>query len=258
MDAAVIENVELKNNGNADWESDRGEREIDRLKIDRLTRLYGDMTEGDDLLDAMINREFKDRIALVSSFGAESVILLDMVARVNPATPIIFLDTRKLFGETLRYRDQLTEILGLTNVITVKPDEKEVEAEDKNGLLWTRNTDACCNLRKVRPLARAMNGYEAWITGRKRFQAATRANIPLIEQDGRKFKINPLAFWTAEQVDARIKELGLPEHPLVSQGFPSIGCMPCTSRVEPGQDRRAGRWAGQDKTECGIHIGANI
>ncbi|TPD60786.1 phosphoadenylyl-sulfate reductase [Emcibacter nanhaiensis] len=224
----------------------------------RLQRLYGDLENSLELLDAMINREFRDRIALVSSFGAESVVLLDLVAQVNPATPVIFLNTKKLFGETLKYRDTLVEQLGLTNLVTIEPDEEEVRAEDHNGLLWTRDTDACCDLRKVRPLARAMNQFDAWITGRKRFQSSTRSSIPLVELDGSKVKVNPLAYWSQEEVDKRIGELGLPAHPLVAQGFPSIGCMPCTHRVEAGQDRRAGRWAGQDKTECGIHIGANI
>jgi len=210
------------------------------------------------LLDAMINREFKGNIALVSSFGAESVVLLDMVAQVNAATPVIFLNTQKLFGETLKYRDTIAKKLGLTNIITVKPKPDDVNNEDKNGLLWTRDTDACCDLRKVRPLARAMNEYGAWITGRKRFQTTERSMIPLIEQDGSKFKINPLAHWDQDELDQIMENKGLPKHPLVAEGYPSIGCMPCTKRVEAGQDRRMGRWAGQGKTECGIHIGENI
>ncbi len=218
---------------------------------------YGDL-DSLDLLDVMINREFRDNIALVSSFGSESIVLLDMVAQVNPATPVIFLNTQKLFGETVRYRDEVAQKLGLTNIITVKPDPENVAAEDKNGLLWTRDTDACCDLRKVRPLALAMNEYDAWITGRKRFQTTDRGNIPLIEQDGSKIKINPLAHWNQAELDQIIENKGLPRHPLIEQGYPSIGCMPCTNRVEVGQDRRMGRWSGQDKTECGIHFGENI
>ncbi|VAX06033.1 Phosphoadenylyl-sulfate reductase [thioredoxin] [hydrothermal vent metagenome] len=211
-----------------------------------------------DLLDAMINGEFQDNIALVSSFGAESIVLLDMVAQVNPATPVIFLNTQKLFGETMSYRDRIAEKLGLTNIITIKPSPEDVANEDKNGLLWTRDTDACCDLRKTRPLAKAMNEYGAWITGRKRFQTTERSAIPLIEQDGSKFKINPLAHWNQDELDQIMKNKALPKHPLIAQGYPSIGCMPCTKRVEAGQDRRLGRWSGQDKTECGIHIGENI
>ncbi|PHZ86239.1 phosphoadenylyl-sulfate reductase [Paremcibacter congregatus] len=224
---------------------------------EELMALYGDM-DSLGLLDAMINQEFKDRIALVSSFGAESIVLLDLVAQVNPATPVIFIHTQKLFGETVRYRDKVAEQLGLTNIVTVKPDPVDVANEDKNGLLWTRDTDACCDLRKVRPLARAMNEYDAWITGRKRFQSTTRNAIPLIEKDGSKIKINPLAHWNQDELDQIIVQKGLPKHPLVDQGYPSIGCMPCTSPVEAGQDRRMGRWAGQGKTECGIHIAENI
>jgi phosphoadenosine phosphosulfate reductase len=227
---------------------------------DRLARMLTEYQGMDtlSLLEAMVRREFAGEIALVSSFGAESAVLLHMVAQVDPATPIIFLDTRKLFGETLRYRDQLQQRLGLTNIINVLPDPEEVAAEDKNGLLWTRNVDACCALRKVRPLARAMEGYGAWITGRKRFQSATRSSIPLIEKSGRKFKINPLADWTPEMIEEYRVAHNLPPHPLVADGYLSIGCMPCTRPVRPGEDPRAGRWAGLDKTECGIHIGENI
>lgn len=222
-----------------------------------LVAHYDDLSSL-DLLDVMINEVFPGDIALVSSFGAESIVLLDMVAKVNPATPIIFINTRKLFGETIKYRDNVAEKLGLTNIITVKPDPEDVVREDKNGLLWTRDTDACCDLRKVRPLARIMNGFGAWITGRKRFQTSERSDISLIEQDGSKIKINPLARWTQDELDRIIEDKGLPRHPLIAQGYPSIGCMPCTHRVEEGQDRRQGRWAGQNKSECGIHIGENI
>lgn len=225
--------------------------------LESLIADYGHLNSL-DLLDAMINKVFKDNIALVSSFGSESIVLLDMVAQVNPATPVIFLNTQKLFGETVRYRDKVAEKLGLINIITVKPDPENIASEDKNGLLWTRDTDACCDLRKVRPLALAMNEYGAWITGRKRFQTTDRGNIPLIEQDGSKIKINPLAHWNQDELDQIIEKKGLPKHPLIAQGYPSIGCMPCTLRVESGQDRRMGRWSGQDKTECGIHIGENI
>jgi len=211
-----------------------------------------------DLLKWAIEEEFQGKIALVSSFGAESAVLLDLVAQVAPDTPVVFLDTQKLFGETLRYRDQLKERLGLTNILSIEPDPDEVTEEDRNGLLWTRNVDACCGLRKVRPLARAMEGFDAWITGRKRFQSSTRANIPLIEQSGAKFKINPLADWAPEDIEAYRKARDLPPHPLVKDGFLSIGCMPCTRPVRAGESARDGRWAGLDKTECGIHVAENI
>jgi phosphoadenosine phosphosulfate reductase len=226
-------------------------------RLDKLRAAYG-QTGTLAMLDAMIHREFSGKIALVSSFGAESAVLLDLVAEVAPDVPVIFLDTHKLFGETLRYRDMLAKRLKLSNILTIAPDADEVAAEDRNGLLWAGNPDACCALRKVRPLARVMQGYDAWITGRKRFQSDVRADIPLIEVSGAKFKINPLANWTAEAIAERIRLRDLPPHPLVADGFPSIGCMPCTRRVISGEEARAGRWAGLDKTECGIHIGDNI
>ncbi len=227
---------------------------------DRLERLRATYDDDETLamLDGIIHKEFPGKIALVSSFGAESVALLDLVAEVAPDIPVIFLDTQKLFGETLAYRDLLADRLKLTNILTIEPDPEEVAAQDKNGLLWSRDPDACCGLRKVEPLARAMQGFDAWITGRKRFQSSTRADIPRIEKSGGKFKINPLATWSPEEIEARIRERGLPPHPLVADGFPSIGCMPCTRRVAPGESARAGRWAGMDKTECGIHVADNI
>lgn len=233
------------------------ERVSGEARLAHLRALYAG-AEAETLLEAMIRREFSGKIALVSSFGAESAVLLHLVAKVDPGLPIIFLDTHKLFGETLRYRDDLQKRLGLTNILTIEPDPVEVEAEDRNGLLWTRNVDACCALRKVRPLARTMEGFDAWITGRKRFQSDTRAAIPLVEKSGRKFKVNPLAEWTPEAIAAYMTAHDLPPHPLVADGFLSIGCMPCTRAVQPGESARAGRWAGLEKTECGIHIGENI
>ncbi|MDA5193094.1 phosphoadenylyl-sulfate reductase [Govanella unica] len=227
---------------------------------ERLERLL-DETAGFDaisLLDRMIHQEFPGKIALVSSFGAESAVLLALLAEVDRSVPVVFLDTHKLFGETLRYRDQLQSLLGLTNIVTVEPDPLEVEAEDSKGILWTRDVDACCALRKVRPLARAMEGYDAWITGRKRFQASTRSTVPLIEKSGTKFKINPLADWSPEVIAEFVATRNLPPHPLVADGYLSIGCMPCTRPVKPGEDARAGRWAGLEKTECGIHVGNSI
>ncbi|MDX1581661.1 MAG: phosphoadenylyl-sulfate reductase [Alphaproteobacteria bacterium] len=224
---------------------------------DALVEEYGHL-EGKDLLEVMIKDVFPGRIALVSSFGSESAVLIKMVSEIDTATPILFLNTGKLFGETLRYRDTLEERFGLTDIRTLKPDADEVNDEDKNGLLWTRNPDACCDLRKTRPLDRALEGFDAWITGRKRFQSKSRAELPLIEKSGEFIKINPLANHTLEDLQAIANEHDLPRHPLVEDGYLSIGCMPCTRRVQPGEDYRAGRWSGLDKDECGIHIGDGI
>ncbi len=232
-------------------------------RLEQLNRDFGHL-EGKALLDAMVNLAFKDRIAMVSSFGSEAVVLLHMLSEVNPTVPVLFLNTGKLFGETLRYRDRLQEKLGLTDVRALGPDPR-IEAErDPKGDLWARNPDACCNFRKVLPLAHALNGFEASITGRKRFQTGARTEMPLIEQeqaaDGTpgRFKINPLANWNLDNLKVYIEEHRLPRHPLVKDGYLSIGCMPCTDRVKDGDDYRSGRWAGLDKDECGIHLPGHV
>lgn len=208
-----------------------------------------------DVLDEVINHEFAGRVALVSSFGADSVVLLHLVATVKPATPVIFIDTGKIFGSTHRYRDEIVERLGLTDVRVARPDPAVLTTQDVDAGLWMRDPDACCAIRKVAPLSRAVSGFDAWISGRKRYQSGSRATLPLAEADGRRIKVNPLGGWTRADVDAYRNLHDLPEHPLVADGFRSIGCMPCTSRVAEGEDERSGRWRGQDKTECGIHLG---
>jgi len=217
-----------------------------------LAKAYGAL-DALALLRAMITREFPGKLALTSSFGAEAAVLLDLVATVDPKTPVLFLDTQKLFGETLRYRDALVARLGLTNVQVLRPDAAELAAEDREGTLWSTDYDACCDLRKVRPLERALAGFDAWVTGRKRFHGETRSALPTIEAEAGKIKINPLAGWTEADIATAFKERDLPPHPLVAEGYLSIGCMTCTRRVHPGEDARAGRWSESDKTECGIH-----
>jgi len=208
-----------------------------------------------DLLDELIHNEFDGHIALVSSFGAESVVLLHLVASVEPATPIIFIDTLKMFGSTLRYRDEIVARLGLTDVRIARPDPAVLTTHDTDSGLWLRDPDKCCAIRKVTPLARALSGFDAWISGRKRFQGGKRAELQLFEADGERIKINPLAGWTKDDVTAYRERHDLPDHPLVADGFRSIGCMPCTTRVAEGEDERDGRWRGREKTECGIHLG---
>ncbi|MBV8442898.1 MAG: phosphoadenylyl-sulfate reductase, partial [Hyphomicrobiales bacterium] len=182
--------------------------------------------------------------------------LLHMVSLIDKATPVVFVDTGQHFPETLAYRDQLCDMLGLTNVIVAEPRAETIAEEDPEKFLFASDPDRCCEIRKVRPLAEAMEGYDAWITGRKGFQSATRATLPLFEAEGERVKINPLVGWSATDVLSYIAEAGLPRHPLVAKGFPSIGCLPCTSPVKPGEDERAGRWRGRGKIECGIHMGA--
>lgn len=230
--------------------------EIPSALVDVLTARYADRA-APELLRAMIEDEFPGRIALVSSFGAEAAILLHMVAGIDAATPVIFLDTEKLFGETLRYRDQLTERLGLTDVRSIRPDPQRIQSLDPDGVLWYGNPDMCCFIRKVEPMRRALTGLSAWITGRKRFHGGERAELPAIEaaDDGR-IKINPLAGWNRDDIDRYFAAHDLPRHPLEADGFLSIGCMPCTDRVKPGEGARAGRWRDLEKSECGIHLPA--
>ena len=221
-------------------------------KAATLMARYKDF-DGLALVRDMIETEFRGRIALVSSFGAEAAVLLDLVARVDPATPVLFLETGKHFGESLAYRHALAEHLGLTNVHDIRPDPADLAAHDPDGTLNRRDPDACCAIRKVWPLEGALNGYEAWFTGRKRFQTGERKALPAIEAADGRIKVNPLARWGPSDLEAYYAARTLPRHPLWDQGYLSIGCAPCTRPVAPGEDARAGRWAEQDKTECGIH-----
>ncbi|MEP9379425.1 phosphoadenylyl-sulfate reductase [Aquabacter sp. CN5-332] len=194
------------------------------------------------------------RVAAVSSFGTESAVLLHMMAQVDRSIPVIFLDTGHMFPETLAYRDELVALLGLMDVRSNRPDPADHAARDPDDSLWADDPDACCALRKVEPLTRALAPFDAWINGRKRYQAATRARIPVVEFDEGRVKFNPLAALGPAEIDAWMSAHRLPQHPLKTFGFASVGCMPCTSRVATGEDARSGRWRGQAKTECGIHV----
>ncbi|MBK5961544.1 phosphoadenosine phosphosulfate reductase [Rhodoplanes elegans] len=199
-------------------------------------------------------QEFAGRIALVSSFGADAAVLLHMVAQVDSSTPVVFVDTLRLFPETLRYRDTLVARLGLTDVRIVRPDAQQIMRFDPDLSLAETDPDACCAFRKVAPFEQAIAPFAAWLNGRRRDQGASRAAIATAEWDGARLKINPLAAWTAADAAAYRRAHDLPEHPLAAQGYPSIGCVPCTSPVDAGEDGRAGRWRGSEKTECGLHM----
>jgi phosphoadenosine phosphosulfate reductase len=195
----------------------------------------------------------RDKLALVSSFGTESAALLKVMAEVDAEIPVIFLDTGWLFEETLAYRDTLIATLGLRDVRSIKPLEEALSREDPDRELWFSDPDACCRIRKVEPLARALKPFSGWINGRKRFQGGQRAEIPVVEEDGVRLKFNPFANVSREDIEAIYKAANLPQHPLVASGYLSVGCMPCSSRTAPDEDARAGRWRGRAKTECGIH-----
>jgi phosphoadenosine phosphosulfate reductase len=208
---------------------------------------------------AVLERAFHDpevgNLALVSSFGAESVVLLHLVSVVAPGTPVLFVDTQILFPETLDYQRELADKLNLTDIRLIRADRRDTNFEDPDGTLHQFNTDSCCNLRKVVPLERALRGFDGWVTGRKRFQASTRSALQFFEnEDGKRIKVNPLAHWGREDLEDYMVNNRLPRHPLVAKGYPSIGCAPCTSPVAEGEDPRSGRWRGQAKVECGIHF----
>jgi len=231
------------------------EREAGALGLpaaDELNRALRNATPA-EVIAAALRTVGRERLALVSSFGTESAALLEVMADVDPAIPVIFLDTGWLFEETLAYRDTLVATLGLRDVRSIKPLEETLRREDGNRELWFSDPDACCRIRKVEPLKRALAPFSAWINGRKRFQGGLRAAIPVVEDDGIRLKFNPFANTSREEIEAIYRLAKLPPHPLEASGFLSVGCMPCTSRTSPDEDVRAGRWRGRAKTECGIH-----
>jgi phosphoadenosine phosphosulfate reductase len=225
--------------------------------VEALNARYTGVPTGEMLFE-LLNGELAGRTALVSSFGTESAVLLHLVSAIDKDIPLIFTNTQKMFGETLAYRDELSERLGFTDLRVYRPDPRILAAKDSTGLRWSYDPDGCCAIRKVEPLQRALRGFDAWISGRKGFQAGTRKALPLFEldrehDDGPKLKLNPLAGWAKDDLNAYFETHKLPRHPLEAEGYLSIGCSPCTSKVMPGEDPRAGRWRGWDKVECGIH-----
>lgn len=209
--------------------------------------------DGIDILEPLMKRYFKGRIALVSSFGAESAVLLHMAAQIDRDIPVIFLDTQKLFWETIAYRSKLVDLLGLTDIRIMKPDADSLRLLDADGELHRNDPDMCCAIRKTQPLQQALSGFDAWISGRKRYHGGGRAGIPTLEEADGRLKIEPLARFTATDLLAYMGYYDLPSHPLVAQGYNSIGCVPCTVKGGSTDNPRAGRWAGKSKEECGIH-----
>ncbi len=214
------------------------------------------LLEADALLHVMATEIFPGRIAVVSSFGTESAVLLHLVARVDRNLPVLFLDTGRHFDETQAYLETLRCRLGLTNLRRLAPDGDDIADADPGGELAATNPDFCCHLRKTQPLAQALGPYDAWITGRKRFQGGERGKLALVEALDGRIKLNPLATWSQKQIATYFLEQGLPHHPLAARGFTSVGCAPCTAPPESAEDPRSGRWAARQKTECGIHKAA--
>lgn len=227
----------------------------------RAAQLNADLADAsaERIIDHALRDARLGEVAMVSSFGADSVVLLHLLARVDPTRPVLFLETGMLFAETLAYQRAVAETLGLTDVRVIRPDPADLFVADPDGELNRTDTDACCAIRKVKPLELALQGFDAWITGRKRIHGGARADLALFEVDGNHIKINPLAAWTGADLAAYMDAHALPRHPLVAKGFTSIGCAPCTTSTLPGEDPRAGRWRASEKTECGIHFdGARI
>ncbi len=222
------------------------------LRARRLSAQFGGQS-ATEILEEAIKRQFPGKIALVSSFGAESATLLHLVASVDPTVPVIFLDTGKHFAQTLSYRKKLARDLGLTDVRDIAPNKDELASEDPDGDLWRSNTDRCCTLRKVNPLASSLSEFDAWITGRKQFHGGGRSLLPVFEASEPHIKVNPIVRWAQDDLESYVADHELPAHPLVAQGYPSIGCWPCTHPASDPDDPRAGRWRGSAKTECGIH-----
>ncbi len=222
----------------------------------RLNNMFRGV-DTQEMLRAVLGDNMLGDVAVVSSFGVESAVLLHLISSVDPSVPVLFLETGKHFPETLAYRDMLVDRLGLTDLHNLHPDPEMLAMKDESGLRWSYDPDGCCDIRKVLPLEKALAGFDATFTGRKAFQAATRATLPRFELDtsdaAGRLKVNPIVTWSREQLDAYFIEHDLPRHPLEAMGYPSVGCAPCTSKVAPGEDPRSGRWRGWEKSECGIH-----
>ncbi len=208
----------------------------------------------EELLQFALDHHHMGRSVLVSSFGTESVVLLHLMAKLSPKTPVLFIDTGKLFAETLAYQVELAEKLQLSNIKILKPDKADINHLDPKGRLWQSDNSTCCKLRKQKPLQKALVEYDTWISGRKSFQSEQRAPLQLFERSGHHIKVNPLAKWHHYDIKDYMRRHDLPAHPLIEHGYTSVGCSPCTTPVCSGEHDRAGRWRDSPKNECGIHF----
>ena len=219
--------------------------------------LAGALAEAGAVMDrkaflGLVSELFGDRATILSSFGAQSAVVLHLVSQAAPGMPVTFLNTGKLFGQTLKYRDQLLGQLGMLDNLRELTPAGEIDAEDPNGMLWNENPDRCCELRKVIPLNTHLEGFDCTLTGLRRAQGGFRKGVQLVEVEDGRIKINPIYDWSDEDVETAFSNFNLPQNPMVEQGYRSIGCMPCSAPESEG-DSRDGRWASSAKTECGIH-----
>lgn len=220
-----------------------------KAKAYALNQQYRDAAP--EAIIAAAAQAFSGRIAMLSSFGTEAGAGLALLARVDRSIPVLFLDTKRHFAQTLSYRDTLVETLGLENLVTLEPDPQDETRLDGDQRLYRRDGDACCHIRKVKPLAKGLAGYDALITGRKRYHGGERQALDPFEFDGERVKVNPFVSLSAKEFTELFRSLDLPAHPLLEQGYPSVGCWPCTAPAE-GEGTREGRWAGTGRSECGI------
>ncbi|SHV68428.1 3-phosphoadenosine 5-phosphosulfate reductase cysH [Mycobacteroides abscessus subsp. abscessus] len=200
-----------------------------------------------------VDENFSGQYVVASNM--QDAVLVEMAAKVHPGVDVLFLDTGYHFAETIGTRDAVEAVYGV-NIVNVTPEQTVAEQDELVGKdLFASDAARCCNLRKVQPLSKALKGYTAWVTGIRRVEAPTRANAPLISFDEAfgLVKINPIAAWSDEDMQAYIEANGILVNPLVDEGYPSIGCAPCTQKPAEGADPRSGRWAGLAKTECGLH-----
>jgi phosphoadenosine phosphosulfate reductase len=237
------------NDGPAPASAERSARGDDLTLLNARYRASDAMS----VLRDAIEHTWTGKIAVLSSFGAEAAITLHMVSRIDPTIPVLFLDTGRHFAQTEQYQRQLTEQLGLTGVRLLQPNAAQAAEQDPDGMLWSRDPDACCALRKVRPLDGVLGDYDALITGRKQVHGGTRISLPVVERINSRIRINPLAAWSKHEIQAYFKQFNLPQHPLTDMGYTSVGCWTCTAPASDEHAARSGRWLGQDKTECGIH-----
>tara|TARA_X000000950_G_scaffold118865_2_gene148998 strand:- start:4701 stop:5384 length:684 start_codon:yes stop_codon:yes gene_type:complete len=223
-------------------------------KFEKLRKLNSLFENKDcfSTIEILIKKIFLNKSAYVCSFGSESAVLLDMISKINNNFPIIFINTHKLFKETLDYKEILKRIFNITNIIEVFPSNLNIKNYDHNSDLWKKNPDLCCNIRKVLPLENALKNYEAWFSGRKGFHSESRKKKKIIELENNKYVVSPLLKWDQEKINEYFNDNKLVRHPLFNQGYLSIGCETCTSKSK-SSDFRSGRWTGTSKTECGIH-----
>tara|TARA_B100000242_G_scaffold147935_1_gene105436 strand:+ start:307 stop:1005 length:699 start_codon:yes stop_codon:yes gene_type:complete len=206
-----------------------------------------------DILDNSINNIFKKKMVYVCSFGTESAIILHMISDIDRSFPIILLNTNYLFKETIEYKDYLIDKFKFSDFKEISPSVEDLKINDSKGTLWKEDPDLCCNIRKVLPLQKELQKYDAWISGRKSYHEEERKNLKFFEYINKKIVVNPLAKVKRDFVNSYFKIHNIERHPLFESGYQSLGCTHCTVKTSKIDSPRSGRWANKIKTECGIH-----